>query len=74
MPGTKPPMTLEQIKAYPKDFITPEQASGALECDPQLIRLRAREAPEKLGFNIIRVGNRTKIPRRAFIKYMEGEN
>ena len=32
----------------------------------------ARDAPEQLGFPVVRIGSRTKIPREAFVRYMEG--
>ena len=66
-------LTLQDIKQMEKDIITPAEAAQVVGCDPQLIRLEARERPENLGFPVIIVRNRTKIPRVAFIKYMEGD-
>lgn len=65
-------MTLEEIKALKKDVITPAQAAGALNCDPQYIRVAARQRPELLGFPVTLIGSRIKIPRLAFIQHMEG--
>lgn len=65
-------MTLEDIKGMDKDIITPAIAAQVIGCDPHLIRVTARDCPEELGFPVIHLGNRTKIPRLAFIKYMEG--
>lgn len=65
-------MTLKDIKQMEKDIITPAEAAQVVGCDPQLIRLEAREKPENLGFPVIIVRSRIKIPRMAFIKYMEG--
>ena len=53
-------MTLEEIKALDRDVITPAQAAGALQCDPQYIP-------------VVVLRSRVKIPRIAFIRYMEGE-
>lgn len=55
------------------DTITPAVAAKVLCCDPNYIRVAARQAPELLGFPISRIGNRVKIPREAFIRFMEGE-
>lgn len=65
-------MTLQDIKQMDKDVITPAEAAQVVGCDPQLIRLEARERPENLGFPVIIVKSRIKIPRVAFIRYMEG--
>lgn len=65
-------MTLQDIKQMEKDVITPAEAAQVVGCDPQLIRLEARERPENLGFPVIIVRSRIKIPRVAFIRYMEG--
>lgn len=63
---------LEEIKAMTGDVITPAVAAGALGCDPHWIRLVAREDPKRLGFPVIVLRSRVKIPRLAFIKFMEG--
>ncbi len=66
-------LTLADIKQMTKDIITPAEAAQVVGCDPHWIRLAAREHPEWLGFPVIIVRNRTKIPRVAFIRYMEGD-
>ena len=66
-------MTLNDIKQMTKDIITPAEAAQVVGCDPQKMRLEARERPENLGFPVIIVRSRIKIPRVAFIKYMEGD-
>lgn len=63
-------MTLEDIIRSDKPFITPQDAADVLQCSAQLIRIQARDNPEALGFPVIRVGNRTKIPRKAFVRFM----
>lgn len=52
--------------------ITPAIAAEVLNCDPQLIRVQAKYRPDLLGFPVTRVGNRTKIPREAFLAFVEG--
>ena len=66
-------LTLADIKKMTKDVITPAEAAQVVGCDPNWIRLAAREHPEWLGFPVIIIRNRTKIPRVAFIRYMEGD-
>lgn len=65
-------MTLDDIKKMDAPILTPAIAAEILGCDPHYIRVAARDAPERLGFPVIRLGSRTKIPRVAFIKFMEG--
>lgn len=67
-------MTLEDIKNMDQETITPAVAAQVLGMNPHYIRLVARQKPELLGFPVIVYGSRTKIPRRAFIKFMEGDN
>ena len=66
-------MTLEEIRSYEREFLTPAQVAPVLGCDPQDIRVTARRHPEQLGFNVALVGTRVKIPRLGFIRWMEGE-
>ena len=50
------------------------EAAQVLGCDPQWIRLMARERPEKLGFPVCCTSkHRVKIPREPFIKFVGGE-
>lgn len=62
--------TLEDLKNEEKAFLTPADVCGVLKCDPHWIRIAARERPEWIGFPIIIMGNRTKIPRIPFLKFM----
>lgn len=66
-------MTLRQIEALDRDTLTPEQVASCLSCDPHYIRLEARGNPARLGFPVICVGTRVKIPRLAFIQFMRGD-
>ena len=66
-------MTLENVKAMSTEVITPAVASELLGCDPQWLRIAARTRPDLLGFPVIVMGSRVKIPRRAFIRFMEGK-
>lgn len=64
-------MTLEQLKEMDRETITPATAAGLLGCDPHSIRVAAHTEPESLGFPVVVMGTRTRIPRRAFIRFME---
>ena len=45
---------------------------GLLRCDSQSINLQAKEDPSKLGFPVIVMGSRVRIPKAGFIKFCEG--
>ena len=64
--------TLEDIKKMDKDTISPAVVGPVIGCDPHYIRLTAREAPEELPFPVITCRSRVRIPRLAFIRFMEG--
>ena len=66
-------MTLEEIRVSDKTMLTPADIAPVLGADPQDIRVAAKLHPERLGFNVAVIGTRVKVPRRAFIKWMEGE-
>lgn len=65
-------MTLSELKGLDRDVITPAQAAKVLKCDPQYIRAAAHQCPKLLGFPVVLIRKRVKIPRLAFIRYMEG--
>ena len=65
-------MTLTEIRESTKAFLTPAEIAEVLGCDPQDIRVAARQSPERLGFPVTLIGSRTKIPRVPFLKYVEG--
>ena len=53
-----------------KEYLTPAQIAPVLGVDPHHIRVTARQAPEHLKFEFEVVGNRTKIPRIPFLRYI----
>lgn len=65
-------MTLQELKKLDRNIITPAMAAQIIGCDPHYIRLQARNRPELLGFPVIVLGTRTKIPRVPFIRFIEG--
>jgi hypothetical protein len=66
-------MTLDEIRNSTKEVLTPADIADVLNADPQDIRVQARTAPEKLGFPVIIIKSRTKIPRLPFLRYMSGQ-
>lgn len=69
------PKTLEEIRNMTDDFLIPAQIAPILGCDPNHLRRQARCNPDLLGFPVVVLGknnSRLKIPRLAFIRFMEG--
>lgn len=64
-------MTIEEIMASTKPMLTPADIAPVIGMHQQAINILAREGT--LPFNYIRSGNRTKIPRPAFIRWYEGK-
>lgn len=66
-------MNIEEMKRSTKEVLTPQDVAEVLSCDPQSVRVLARQRPDLLGFPVIVIKSRVKIPRRAFLKYITGE-
>lgn len=66
-------MNLAEIKASEEIMLKPADIAKILGCDAHTIRLQAREYPESLGFPVAVLGNRTLIPRKAFLKFLGEE-
>lgn len=67
--------TLPEAAQLPEEYLVPAQVAALLGCDQYAINLAA-ETPkgrEKLGFPVIKIGRRVKIPRRPFLRYMGWE-
>ena len=63
-------MTIAEIKASEKLFLTPKEVASVLKCDPGYIRYMAHNNPEKLGFEVITIKTRTKINRKKFLEFL----
>ena len=63
-------MTVKEIQGSDKAFLTPADIAEVLGSDKHTISIVARDNPEKLGFPVTRIGNRTKIPRLRFLAYL----
>lgn len=66
-------MTLEEIKKLDRDFITAADVAEVLGTDPNSLRWQAREEPANLGFPVVVIKSRVKIPRLPFIRFICGE-
>ena len=63
--------TLEElIGKVDKEFFTAQDVCGVLNCDPQNIRDTARQRPYLLGFPVVLMGSRVRIPRIPFLRFM----
>lgn len=67
-------MSVEEMKGLPKDYLTPKDVAGCLGCTAYAINQQAAADASKLGFPVVIIGKRVKIPRGAFIRFMEGRN
>ena len=53
-----------------EEVLTPADIAPILGVDPHAIRVAARQRPELLKFEFYISGNRTKIPRIPFLRYI----
>lgn len=65
-------ITLEDIKNIDRAWLTPAQVAPIIGADPQWIRWQAHNDQGKLGFPVIVIRSRVKIPKEPFIKFMLG--
>lgn len=63
-------MTIKEMQESAKTFLTAADISSVLECDPQCIREQAQKDPSKLGYPVIVMGRRVRIPRIPFLRYL----
>lgn len=63
-------MTLDELKSSDKVFLTPADIAPVLRCDPHKVRVTARQRPDLLGFEFTFTGNRMKIPRIPFLRFL----
>ena len=65
-------MTLAQVEAIDREYLLPREVAAVLGTTDQGIRTWARQRPEELGFPVICIGSRVKIPKEGFLNYMKG--
>lgn len=66
-------MTINEIAESKELFIEAEDVAPILGVDAQSIRAEAGRDVCRLGFPIIRIGNKTKIPRKPFLRFVGAE-
>ena len=65
-------MTLNEIENSTKEVLTCQDVAEVLKCNPATLHMQAMEQPRRLGFPVIVMGTRVKIPRKPFLDYMNG--
>ena len=63
------PRTLEEVEALPGEVLTCANVAGILEASPNTIHVTAVQRPELLGFPVIVMGSRVKIPKQPFLRF-----
>lgn len=66
--------TIDEVRQSKKDFLTPSDIAPILKCAVYSINTQAKQDRDKLGFPVIMLGNRVKIPRQAFLAYFDGNS
>lgn len=69
---TKAERALEEIMQCERVLLTPAQVAPVLGCDPYSINVQAQKDATKLGFPVVVIGSRVKIPRLPFLQYLSG--
>lgn len=65
-------MTVEQMRATDKPFLTPMDVCEVLQCAPYSINVQIKtEGADSLPFPAFKIGSRVKIPRAAFVRWAE---
>ena len=63
-------MTLEELEAIPGEVLTCQQIAPILGAKADNIHQQAVDAPYMLGFPVIVMKSRVKIPKRPFLRFM----
>lgn len=63
-------MTIEDVMKSNRTFLSAQDIAPILRCDPQAIRVQAREKPESMGYPVLVIGRRVRIPRIPFLRYL----
>lgn len=64
--------TLKEIEALPRNFLLASDIAEYIGANPNFIRAQAHKDPSKLGFPVVVIGSRVKIPKAPFVRYMRG--
>lgn len=61
---------LQELKDSTALFVTAEDVRNILEADPATVRRQAMTDSSVMGFHVSVIGNRTRIPRKAFLSWL----
>ena len=67
-------MTFEQMQHSDADFLLCKDVCDLLRCKQDSLNAQAKEDPSKLGFPVCVMGTRVRIPRLAFIHWVQYGN
>ena len=67
-------MTLEEIRDSGETMLRPQDVAEVVGCAPYAINVQARADASKLGFPVCVTGTRVRIPRMAFLHWMDYGN
>ena len=65
-------MTLLDLEKLDKTMLTVKDIAPFLGANPYSIHCQAQANPKKLGFPVVVIGKRVRIPKDGFIKFMKG--
>lgn len=71
--GEKTQRAMDALFATDKAMLTPSEVAPVLGCHPYAINVQALTDPARLGFPVTVIGRRVKIPRAAFLAWLEGK-
>ena len=60
-----------KIEQVEEAWLTPAEVAPILGADANAIREQAQRDPSKLGFPVVVVGTRVKIPKDGFLYFMQ---
>lgn len=64
--------TLEELAALPVDVLSCAQVAPILKANAYTIHETAIQRPDLLGFPVVVLGRRVKIPKESFVRFMRG--
>lgn len=67
-------MTLQEIEASEKIFLTPDDIGALIGVNPFSINQQAKKDISQLGFPASLIGTRVRIPREGFLYWMQHGN
>ena len=67
------PMTLDDLAAVDRDDLTCTQAATVLRVSQYNLHEAAIDRPESLGFPVVVIGRRVRIPKIPFLRHMGWE-